>query len=147
MTGAVEPARAGDLEEVERMLLAHARATFRPIEDVYSRRHFAMFFHGACVTPHHLVAVWRVDGRARGLFWAQEMQSPFAPVTIADELIWWMDPEVRGARAAQAMLAAYDRWARSRGVRAQGLSAMRDDVRAFARRGYRPVERKFLKVT
>jgi len=64
---------------------------------------------------------------------------------IADELFWWSE-----GREGLALLAAYEEWAAGFGavVRMTALEAVEVErmVKIFARRGYRPLERAFVKV-
>jgi hypothetical protein len=64
---------------------------------------------------------------------------------IADELFWWSE-----GREGVKLLQAYEQWAAGFGavVRMTTLEAVNPDrmTRFFARRGYQPLERAFVKV-
>lgn len=64
------------------------------------------------------------------------------------ELFWWIDPEHRGAGAS--LLKALEEWVESRGAHSFSMIALEaqepDKVGLiYRRRGYRPVERSYLK--
>lgn len=61
--------------------------------------------------------------------------------TVAMELCWWMEPEVRGGRAALRLIRAAEAWAATRGAFALQLAAPDDRVGAFYERlGYERLE-------
>ncbi len=103
----------------------------------------------ACMTaPNRLMLVMDVDGVARGFLAAEAGPHPFAGVTIATELAWWVEPAYRGA-AALGMLGAYEEWARGAGCAAIHLAGLGGDPAVstvYRRRGYRPAETHFLKI-
>jgi len=90
--------------------------------------------------------VLEAGGRARGMLAGAVAQSPLAPVTVAEEIAWWIDPEARSLAAARAMLAAFEAWARDRGAAVIGLATL--DGRAgplYRRAGYAPAEARWMK--
>ena len=74
--------------------------------------------HIAC--PHKLCLVLEAQGALRGVLAASVAISPLAPVRIAQELVFWVDPAHRG-RAPLGMIRAYEEWARAEGCAAAGL--------------------------
>lgn len=62
---------------------------------------------------------------------------------IADELFWWSE-----GREGLRLLAAFENWASDAIVRMTALEAVEPDRtgKLFERRGYRPLERAFVKV-
>lgn len=88
-----------------------------------------------------------VDGVLRGALAASASISPLVPARVAEELIFWIDPECRG-RAALKMISAYEQWARDQGCIAIGLSALGDPrvARLFRASGFALIENKFLKM-
>lgn len=87
------------------------------------------------------------SGVAKGLLLAIAIEHPFGPVWIAQETMWWIDPEHRG-RSAFAMLVAYETWASGMNCRYAGMAGMGDDPvvgRLYLRRGYLRAETHFLK--
>jgi RimJ/RimL family protein N-acetyltransferase len=97
--------------------------------------------------PRKLCLVLEVDGALRGVLAASVAISPLSPVRIAQELVFWLDPDHRG-RAAFEMLQAYEVWALSEGCVALGLSGLNDArvARFFRASGYALSENKFLKM-
>lgn len=109
--------------------------------------------HASCVVadyiadPAKLALVWDVGGSPRGILAASAVPSPLAPVMVAQELIFWVDPAHRG-RAGLRMVRAFEAWARERGCAVIGLSGLDDPrvSRFFAAAGFTLAENKFLKV-
>lgn len=97
--------------------------------------------------PRKLCLTTEVDGALRGVLAASWAISPLAPVRIAQELVFWIDPAHRG-RSARRMIAAYEEWARAQGCAAAGLSGLNDPrvTRFFGAAGFALTENKFLKM-
>jgi GNAT superfamily N-acetyltransferase len=98
--------------------------------------------------PRKLCLALEVHGAVRGILAASWAISPLAPVRLAQELVFWVDPAHRCARSARAMLAAYQDWARAEGCAAAGLSGLNDlrVARFFGASGFALSENKFLKI-
>ena len=109
--------------------------------------------HASCAAKDHIEApdklclVLEVGGALRGVLAASWSISPLAPVKIAQELIFWVDPDHRG-RASHRMLAEYEKWARVQGCAAAGLAGLNDPrvARFFGAAGFGLIENKFLKI-
>jgi hypothetical protein len=104
-------------------------------------------FRMALIEPDRLCLVFEQGGVARGVLAAQAGTHHLAPVKVASEIVWWIDPAWRG-RAALKMLAAYEAWAAERGcayVSMVGLGRYPAPAELYARRGYEPVELHFLR--
>jgi GNAT superfamily N-acetyltransferase len=89
-----------------------------------------------------------VDDVPRGILAAHAGLHHFTPIKIAQEIIWWVDPDYRGSSALK-MLSAYEEWARERGCVFAGMVGLGADPAPSAlyqRRGYEPTERHFLKL-
>lgn len=97
--------------------------------------------------PRKLCLVREVDGALRGVLAAATSISPLAPVRIAQELVFWVDPQHRG-RGSRDLLTAYEAWARAEGCAAAGLSNLNDPrvARFFAGAGFALCEQKSLKI-
>lgn len=82
-----------------------------------------------------------------GALLASVMVSPIAPVRIATELAWWVDPEARG-RASLKMLPAYEAWAAEKGCQMIGIAGRGDPrlARVYKGRGFASHEDHYLKV-
>lgn len=94
-----------------------------------------------------LCLVLEVGGALRGVLAASTSISPLAPVRIAQEVVFWVDPDHRG-RSPLRMIAAYEDWARAQGCVAVGLACL-DDLRVsrlFEISGFARAENSFLKM-
>ena len=102
----------------------------------------------ALTDPDKLCLVLSSDGcPAQGVLVAAASEHHFAPVRIATEIMWWIEPAFRG-RAALDMLAAYEEWAADQGcdfVHMAGLGADPAVSALYRRRGYRAAETHFMK--
>jgi GNAT superfamily N-acetyltransferase len=102
---------------------------------------------GHMAQPDRLAMVLELNGAPRGMLCAAQVQSPLAPVRVASELVFWIDPPARGRWALQ-MIRAYEAWAKEQGcalvslatVGAKGADAL------YRRCGFAPAERHFMKV-
>jgi GNAT superfamily N-acetyltransferase len=106
-----------------------------------------LLFRSSLVDPDRACFVFDVDGIARGVLAAHAAPHQFAPIKVASELIWWVDPEHRGTSAIK-MLDAYEAWATERGCQYASMVGLGHDpltTRLYERRGYAPVERHFMR--
>lgn len=106
----------------------------------------SVLFDAALVDGNRLCLIYEREGIARGVLAAVCAPHHLAPVKVASEIIWWIDPDWRG-RAATKMLAAYEAWSAERGcqyVSMVGLGADPSVSELYARRGYQAVERHFM---
>lgn len=101
---------------------------------------------GHMAQPDRLALVLELAGRARGMLCAAQVQSPLAPVRVASELVFWIDPDARG-RWALAMIRAYEAWAREQGCAVASLATVgnRGADALYRRCGFAPAERHFSK--
>ena len=87
------------------------------------------------------------DGKAQGLLMAGAFEHPFAPVAIARETVWWIEPSHRG-RGAVEMLRAFERWAKDAGCKYACMGALQDDsavLTLYRRCGYQLAETHVMK--
>lgn len=113
----------------------------------FSAPHAAALFDGQTTQPDRLALVAVAAGVAQGVFMAAVTDHPFAPVRVATEVVWWIEPEHRG-KVAGEMLDAYEAWALTRGASFVGMAALEAAPRAgviYRRRGYVPAETHFIK--
>ncbi len=106
----------------------------------------SVLFDASLANADRLCLVYEQDGTARGVLAAIAAPHHLAPVKVASEIIWWIDPAWRG-RCAMKMLASYEEWAAERGcqfVSMVGLGADPAVSKLYARRGYQAVERHFM---
>lgn len=92
-------------------------------------------------TGGRFAVVLDVDGEARGMLCAMAHRSPLAPVAVAQELIFWIDPEHRG-RHALRMIEAYVEWAKAQGCERVTLMSLASKPmgRLYALEGFIPAE-------
>lgn len=131
-------------------VLAMARAfhVASGIDVPFSAALAAVLFDACLVDPDRLCLVLDINGAACGVLAAQAGPHGFAPVRLASELMFWISPDHRGSSAALRMIDAYEAWARERGCHIAHLVGLGDAPAAgtlYARRGYRPAERHFMK--
>lgn len=85
--------------------------------------------------PSGVVLLWD-DGQPRGVLAGMVGPHPLFPVTVASELLWWIEPAARGL-AWRSMLRAFEAWARSRGADRVVMACLDDRAaRLYARTGY-----------
>jgi len=66
---------------------------------------------------------------------------PMSGERIATEMVWWMEPEARGGRAALRLFDAAEAWARGQGATTFQMIAPSDKVAAFYERlGFARIE-------
>jgi GNAT superfamily N-acetyltransferase len=141
-------------------------------EDLPRYLPLAQAFHAA--SPMHGVIAFDVDGYsdfylraindpAMGVWLAEEdgvvigitgalfYPMYFSPTNmVVQELWWWLTPEARGKGAGQAMYKTIESWATAKGATALFMIALEDEragtmANLYGRKGFRPVERTFLK--
>lgn len=142
--GVVRSARADERFAITALARRFHLASGVPFD--FDAAHASMSVAAYISTPRHLCLVNEVDGALRGVLAAQASISPLAPILIAQELVFWIDPEWRGD-AARKMIAAYEKWAVSEGCVFAGLSGLNDPLvaRFFRGAGFDQAENKFLK--
>jgi GNAT superfamily N-acetyltransferase len=140
----IRKAIAADKARVLMMAKAFHQASGVPLP--FSAAAASVLFDAALADGDRLCLVHESDGIARGVLAAVAAPHHLAPVKVASEIIWWIDPDWRG-RAAMKMLAAYEQWAVDRGCQYVGMVGLGADPAVstlYARRGYQAVERHFL---
>src|SRR3990167_8868391 len=76
-------------------------------------------------------------GVLQGMWVGTVFVHPIAGVRMATELLWWMEPEVRGTGTARRLLAMAETWARERGAIRMQLGSWHDRLdRFYVRLGY-----------
>lgn len=97
--------------------------------------------HALLAGPTSVVFVAEIDGAVGGMLAASTYLQPMSGETIATEIAWWMDPAVRGSRAALRLLQTAEAWARDRGAAKFQMIAPTDHVGAFYERlGFTRIE-------
>lgn len=130
----IRMASAQDLPDLVRMAGAFIEASDvgLPFDMDYLRSSFA----AQITAPDRLVLVLDVNG-PRGVLCAAVSRSVWAPVPIASELLFWIDPDYRG-KWALPMLRTYVAWARGIGCTRAGMVALADNPMAalYRRAGF-----------
>jgi GNAT superfamily N-acetyltransferase len=114
-----------------------------PFSPAYAERLFWRYLRA----PKAMFIIHDVDGLAQGLLMAHAFEHDFGPVMVAQERVWWIDPEHRGSAAAR-MLNSYEEWAKNLGCKFVGMAGMGEDPvvgELYKRRGYRVAETHYLK--
>lgn len=146
MTGPIiRPARPDERFEVLALARDFHAASGIPFE--FHPAHASRAAQDHIEDPRKLCLVLEAYGALRGVLAASVAISPLAPVRIAQELAFWVDPAHRGS-APRRMIRAYEEWARAEGCAAAGLSSLNDPrvARFFGAAGFALSENKFLKM-
>lgn len=142
---AVRPAGAADVLALMRMGRAFLAASGLPLP--WDETWTAMQIDAIRTAPDGLALV--LGEPAVGFLIARAGNHVFAPVKIAQELAWWIDPPFRSAEAARALLDTYEAWARGQGCALVGLGMFAGaDERLpslYRRRGYAPIEAHYIR--
>jgi len=95
--------------------------------------------------PNCLALVLDVDGAVKGMLLAAVDDSPLAPVKMAKETVWWVDPGARGHGGR--MLDCFEEWAKDRGASLVAMSALDRRVGVlYKRRFYKEADTSYYKV-
>jgi GNAT superfamily N-acetyltransferase len=147
----VRAATAEDLPQY--IALARMFHAASPMHNVipFDDEGYSQFYLGAIDTP--TVGVWlsEIEGEVVGIAGALLYPMYFSPGTlVAQELWWWLTPKSRGSGAGAKMFKHIESWAKDNGAAAVFMIAL-EDSRAkkmenlYARAGFRPMERTFIK--
>ena len=141
----VRPARPAERFQV--LALARAFHAASGIPFAFDPAHASRSAQDYIESPEKLCLVLEAGGALRGCLAASWSLSLLAPVRIAQELIFWVEPAHRG-RAPRQMLAAYEAWGRAESCAAIGLAGLNDPrlARYFGAAGFELIENKFLKM-
>ena len=140
----VRPARSDERFEVLALCRRFHAASGVPFD--FDPAHASITAQRCIDGPEALCLALEADGALRGVLAALTSISPLAPVRVADELIFWVDPAFRG-RGPRLMLKGYEDWARAQGCVLIGMSALNDPrvSRFYGAAGFRSLENKFYK--
>jgi GNAT superfamily N-acetyltransferase len=107
----------------------------------------SLLFEASLTDPDRLCLVYESGGAAVGVLAAYAAPHPFAVAKTAQELMWWIEPDYRGAVGLK-MLQRYELWARSRGcafIHMVGLGSEPATSKLYERQGYAATELHFMK--
>ncbi len=99
------------------------------------------------------VGIWvcEVDNKVAGICGAISYPLYFNPSSlVVQELWWWLDPVARGSGAGSKMFKQIEQWAKAKNADALFMIALEDEraskmERLYARAGFKPMERTFIK--
>jgi GNAT superfamily N-acetyltransferase len=117
----------------------------------YDAASFQRFCEQAINDPEIGFWVAELDGVVVGMTAAIVYPSYFnANRHIAQELFWWVDVAARGTGAGKALIEQIETWAKSVNADVVLMLALADKneekmQNLYARRGYRPIERTFIR--
>jgi GNAT superfamily N-acetyltransferase len=124
-----------------------------PMRDVipFDPEGYTNFFLQAVQSPD--VGLWLAEenGNIIGIAGALFYPMYFSPSNmVVQELWWWLTPEARGKGAGQAMYDMIESWAIAKNATAIFMIALEDEradkmANVYARKGFRPMERTFMK--
>lgn len=118
-----------------------AETAYRDIIAVDPERLAATIAH-LLDNPNGAVLVSDEGGALTGMIAVLAYDHPFSGERTAFEVVWWVEPEARGAGVR--LLKAAERWARDQGIRKMQMVAPNPRVGAlYERLGYSPVEMSF----
>lgn len=89
---------------------------------------------------------WTAIERPGGILIGMVGPSLLGPFKVAQELVWWVDPDHRGGSVS--MLKEYEAWAISKGVialRVTSLSVFPEVETLYARMGYSKLETNWVR--
>jgi len=112
---------------------------------------YSDFYLRAMLDP--TVGVWLAEdeGAVIGIAGALFYPMYFSPTSmVVQELWWWLTPEARGKGAGQAMYKTIESWAIAKGAVALFMIALEDEradkmASLYARKGFRPMERTYIR--
>jgi len=112
---------------------------------------FQKFFANAVENPE--VAVWiaEYENKAIGGVGAAAYPMFFNPEYVfVQEIWWWLEPESRGKGAGKLMFQEIENWTKEKNAKAVVMCAFENEKikkieTLYARQGFQPMERTFLK--
>lgn len=138
--------QATDTDRPEMLRMARDFIAASGLDLPFHAAYVSQSIAGQIAAPDRLALVLELDGTLRGMLCAAHSQSPLAPVRVATELVFWIDPMARGPWAAN-MIQRYETWARAECCQLISMAAIggRGADRLYQRAGYQPAERHFMK--
>jgi GNAT superfamily N-acetyltransferase len=147
----VRKAIATDLEQYVKLARDFHKAS--PMHGVadFDEQGYSIFFLQSIIDPN--IGIWlaEIDNEIVGITGALVYPLYFSPTNlVAQELWWWLTPASRGSGAGGKMFKHIEQWAQEKGAKALFMIALEDDRAAkmekvYARAGFKPLERTFIK--
>jgi GNAT superfamily N-acetyltransferase len=104
-------------------------------------------FEAVLSNPNATIFVADVDGELVGCLVCVVSQPLFSSDVVANELAWYISPDQRNGKAAFKLLKVYEDWAKDMGATSVVMSdtSTKDLTKLFSRKGYRNIERSYIK--
>lgn len=107
------------------------------------------FLRSHIPNPDHLSLIWEQDLRPVGCLLAFAPPHPFFPLRVANELVWWMEPDYRG-KGSLKLFEAFEYWAKEikkcQAICMTSTSSTDPTLEKFyQRKGYAPREKTWTK--
>ena len=147
----VRQAKATDLEQYVKLAKDfHDASPMHGVAD-FDENGYANFFLNAIVNPD--IGIWlaEIDNEIVGIAGALLYPLYFSPTNlVAQELWWWLTPASRGSGVGSKMFKQIEQWSQEKGAKALFMIALEDSKvqkmeKVYARAGFRPLERTFIK--
>jgi GNAT superfamily N-acetyltransferase len=147
----VRKAIATDLEQYVKLARDfHEASPMHGVAD-FDKQGYSNFFLQSIIDPN--IGIWlaEIDNEIVGITGALVYPLYFSPTNlVAQELWWWLTPASRGSGAGGKMFKQIEQWAQEKGAKALFMIALEDDRAAkmekvYARAGFKPLERTFIK--
>lgn len=95
----------------------------------------------ALMNGNGAVFVVETEGRVAGMMAMTTYEHCLSGDLIATEVVWWVEPESRGGRAAFHLFAEGEKWARAKGATKLQMIAPSDKVgKLYERLGFERIE-------
>lgn len=147
----VRKAITTDLEQYVKLARDfHEASPMHGVAD-FDKQGYSNFFLQSIIDPN--IGIWlaEIDNEIVGITGALVYPLYFSPTNlVAQELWWWLAPASRGSGAGGKMFKQIEQWAQEKGAKALFMIALEDDRAAkmekvYARAGFKPLERTFIK--
>ncbi len=130
------------------MVLAKEFTSEAPSQYNWNRHKIEESLRGAITRPDMLAAVYEQDGEAKGFLIAIASELFMSEKRAATELAWFVSKDYRGSSASVRLITTFENWAKEANcdftVMAD-LNSLADLSAIYTKRGYKLVERSYLK--
>lgn len=134
-------ATLADTESITRMAVRFQRESEYATHLRSTEATLRAMVYATLTNPDAVVFLAEARGLVVGMLAAALAVQPMSQELVGHEVCWWVDPEVRGGRAAIQLLRRAEGWAADRGAKLFQMMAPNAHVGAFYERlGYVPIE-------
>lgn len=140
-------AELADYPAIKRMAVAFFEASpYKPLGVSEKRIDDLIFTFLTAKKTEKLLLLWDNNGPV-GVLAAAAETNLFNYEKMAGELLWWIDPEHRGLKAASQMLDAYEYWSTKIGCQFCSMVDLLGNLDLlYTRKGYERRETSYIKV-